>query len=131
LGGDRFAATMLVLPEGLCYGRIDSCDSANLVRLYLDGRVDNRLLRGRTSLLHVVQAAQYFAREEYGDDRIASLHPIEVEDVDGRTRVLLSGEAAPIEVVLDHHMSEPLLSQCHASVPGRVRVFTLASIALA
>ena len=27
-----------------------------------------------------MQAAQYFAREEYGDDRIASLHPIEVED---------------------------------------------------
>jgi hypothetical protein len=132
LGGDRFAATMLVLPEGLCYGRIDSCDSANLVRLYLDGRVDNRLLRGRTSLPHVVQAAQYFAREEYGDDRIASLHPIEVENVDSRTtRVMLSSEAAPIAVVLDHHMSEPLLSQCHASVPGRVRVFTLASIALA
>ena len=27
LGGDRFAATMLVLPEGLCYGRVDSTDA--------------------------------------------------------------------------------------------------------
>ena len=26
LGGDRFAATMLILPEGLCYGRVDSAD---------------------------------------------------------------------------------------------------------
>ena len=63
LGGDRFAATMLVLPEGLCYGRVDSTDSADLVRLYLEGRLDNRFLRGRTSLPHAVQAAQYFARE--------------------------------------------------------------------
>ncbi len=75
LGGDRFAATMLVLPEGLCYGRVDSTDSADLVRLYLDGRLDNRFLRGRTSLPHAVQAAQYFAREASGDDRISALSP--------------------------------------------------------
>ena len=42
LGGDRFAATMLVLPEGLCYGRVDSTEAAELVRLYLDGRLDKR-----------------------------------------------------------------------------------------
>ena len=79
LGGDRFAATMLVLPEGLCYGRVDPTDSAELVRLYLDGRLDNRFLRGRTSLPHAVQAAQYFARLRSGDDRIASLPPLNVE----------------------------------------------------
>ena len=85
LGGDRFAATMLVLPEGLCYGRVDSTESADLVRLYLDGRLDNRFLRGRTSLPHAVQAAQYFAREAYGDDRIASLSPLDVERSEGKT----------------------------------------------
>jgi hypothetical protein len=128
LGGDRFAATMLVLPEGLCYGRIDLTDSADLVRLYLDGRLDNRSLRGRSSLLHVVQAAQYFAREEYGDDRIDSLHPLEVQPGEGSTRVMLDGEAGPIEVIVNQEMSEPLLSQCHARVPGRVRVYSLASL---
>src|SRR3954463_14260709 len=91
LGGDRFAATMLVLPEGLCYGRVDSTDSANLVRLYLEGRLDNRFLRGRTSLPHAVQAAQYFAREANGDDRIASLAPLDVDRDERSTRVLLSG----------------------------------------
>ena len=128
LGGDRFAATMLVLPEGLCYGRVDSTESADLVRLYLDGRLDNRFLRGRTSLPHAVQAAQYFAREAYGDDRIASLSPLDVERSEGKLRVVLSGDSGPIEVSLNEEMSEPLLSQCHASVPGPVRIFTLASI---
>jgi hypothetical protein len=128
LGGDRFAATMLILPEGLCYGRVDSTDSADLVRLYLEGRLDNRFLRGRTSLPHAVQAAQYFAREAYGDYRIASLPPLDVDKEEGRTCVVLSGESGPIEVCLNEQLSEPLLSQCHARVAGRVRIFTLASI---
>ena len=128
LGGDRFAATMLVLPEGLCYGRVDTADSAELVRLYLEGRLDNTFLRGRTSLPHAVQAAQYFAREAYGDDRIASLSPLSVDKGEHRIHVVLHAQPGPIEVVLTEEMSEPLLSQCHASVEGRVRMFRLASI---
>ena len=128
LGGDRFAATMLVLPEGLCYGRVDTTDSAELVRLYLDGRLDNRFLRGRTSLPHAVQAAQYFARLRSGDDRIASLPPLNVEIADGTVHVVLKGDSGPVEVSLNEELSEPLLSQCQARVPGKVRVYTLASI---
>ena len=128
LGGDRFAATMLVLPEGLCYGRVDSTDSADLVRLYLEGRLDNRFLRGRTSLPHAVQAAQYFAREAYGDDRIDALHPLDVERREHEIHVMLSGESGPIEVILKEELSEPLLSACQAKVAGQVRIFTLASL---
>jgi hypothetical protein len=53
---------MLVLPEGLCFRPSGPDDSADLVQLYLEGRLDNRRLRGRTSLPHAVRAAQYFAR---------------------------------------------------------------------
>lgn len=128
LGGDRFAATMLVLPEGLCYGRVDSADPADLIRRYLDGRLDNTFLRGRTSLPHAVQAAQYFVREARGDDRIDALHPVDVQRGDHRIRVVLATDTGPVEVVLREEMSEPLLSQCHAEVPGAVRVFRLVSI---
>ena len=95
LGGDRFAATMLVLPEGLCYGRVDSTDSAELVRLYLDGRLDNRFLRGRTSLPQAVQAAQYFAREASGDDSIDALSPLDVQRGEHKIRVVLAVRRAP------------------------------------
>jgi hypothetical protein len=131
LGGDRFAATMLILPEGLCYGRVDSAESAELIRLYLDGRLDNRFLRGRTSLPHAVQAAQYFARDTYGDDRIDALNPLEVDRGEHRIRVSLSGELGIIEVTLREEMSEPLLSQCSAQVPGQVRIFRLEAITCA
>lgn len=128
LGGDRFAATMLILPEGLCYGRVDSTDAAGLVRLYLDGRLDDRFLRGRTSVPHAVQAAQHFAREAYGDDRIDSLHPVTVENAEGGIRVVLSADAGPVEVLLGESTSEPLFSQCRATIAGPVRTFELRSI---
>lgn len=131
LGGDRFAATMLILPEGLCYGRVDSTDSAELVRLYLDGRLQNEFLRGRTSLPHAVQAAQYFVRKATGEDHIAALSPLEVRHDDHTIRVVLAGPQHRTEVVLGEQMSGPLLSMCRASAPGRVRTFTLVSMSAA
>jgi hypothetical protein len=131
LGGDRFAATMLVLPEGLCYGRVDSTDPADLIRLYRDGRLNNEFLRGRTSLAHAVQAAQYFVRRESGNDRIDDLHPEDVERGEHQIHVVLRGEAGPVKVIMREHLSEPLVSSCKANVAGRVRTFALESIAFA
>jgi len=128
LGGDRFAATMLVLPEGLCYGRVDSTDAAGLVALYLDGRLDNRFLRGRTSLPHAVQAAQHFARESSGDDRIAALSPLGVDHGERGISVVLAADDGPLEVVLAERMSGPLRSTCQSSVAGQVRIYTLVSM---
>lgn len=129
LGGDRFAATMVLFPHGLCYGRVDSAsDPAELVGLYTEGRLRNRLVRGRTSLPHAVQAAQYFVRRETGDDRIDALAPVSVEHIDHKIHVRLAGDSGPIDVVLGEEFSEPLLSMCSASVAGKVRQFVLVSI---
>jgi hypothetical protein len=128
LGGDRFAATMLILPEGLCYGRVDTTDAARLVGLHRGGRLDNRHLRGRTSLPHAVQAAQYFARESSGEDRIEALAPLSVESLGDSCRVILDGDPGQVEVMLSIHMSAPLLSQCSARAPGRVRTYGLVSL---
>ena len=128
LGGDRFAATMLVLPVGLCYGRVDTADAVDLIRRYHDGRLDDAFLRGRTSLPHAVQAAQHFAREQWGDDRIAAWAPLGVQSDDGMTRVTLQhGDGAAVVTVVER-MSEPLLSQCSATAAGRVRTFALESL---
>lgn len=128
LGGDRFAATMLILPVGLCYGRVDSANPAGLVRLYLDGRLDDAFLRGRTSLPHAVQAAQHFAREASGNDLIDSLSPLDVQSSEDTIRVVLHHDSGPIEVVVSEQLSDPLLSACSAKVPGRVKTFALVSV---
>lgn len=129
LGGDRFAATMLILPHGLYYGRVDEApDPADLVRAYLDGRVQEEFLRGRCSVPQVVQAAQHFAREQYGDDRIVAYPPLKIVEDDDVTRVTLAGADGPIDVRLTETMSEPLLSMCVARIPGRVKQFGLVSV---
>jgi hypothetical protein len=128
LGGDRFAATMLILPEGLCYGRVDATDGAALVDLYREGKVDNTFLRGRTSVPHMVQAAPHFAREASGDTAITAFAPLEVRTGDDETVVVLAGAAGPVEVVLGESLSEPLYSQCRATTSGRVRTFSLRSL---
>lgn len=133
LGGDRFAATMLILPEGLCYGRVDSTDGAELVRLYQARRLAPDHLRGRTSLPHAVQAAQHFARQTLGDDRIDTLAPVSVDRSDPAgpdhpghvVHVVLDHETGPLAVTIGEQMSEPLLSQCSATVEGRVRTYRL------
>ncbi|PPF79004.1 hypothetical protein C5B96_13755, partial [Subtercola sp. Z020] len=94
LGGDRFAGTMVLFPEGLYYGRVDDADAVAVVRLAREGRVDERFFRGRSSLTHAVQAAQHFTRELTGDDRLAAFPPLgERAAPDGVTVVTLA--AAP------------------------------------
>jgi len=126
LGGDRFAATMLVLPHGLYYGRVTTADAASIVDRYLQGEVVEEYFRGRSSLTNVAQAAQAFARSATGDLRIVAFPPLLEERVTADTwRVDLADEGERVTVVLRETMSVPLLSTCAATRPSPVREFTL------
>ena len=73
VGGDRFAANLVVLPEGLYLGRLDGLDVAALVDGLSAGRLPAGHVRGRSSLPLPVQAAQAFAREalqRWGTDEL-------------------------------------------------------------
>jgi hypothetical protein len=63
LGGDRFAATLVLLPHGLYYGRVDDASGAAVLAAYDRGEVEPAHLRGRTALPRLAQAAQAAARE--------------------------------------------------------------------
>jgi hypothetical protein len=65
LGGDRFAANVLVLPHGFYYGQVPG-DGADLVEAHGHGRVALPWLRGRAGVPIPAQAAQHFARGELG-----------------------------------------------------------------
>ena len=68
IGGDRFAPNVLVLPDGLYYGRLEPADAGGFVARHLDGRLDLDHLRGRSTLPFVAQAAEVHLRRETGDD---------------------------------------------------------------
>ncbi len=128
LGGDRFAATMMVFPESLMFGRVGAEDAVSLYERYRAGRVDPRHFRGRASLSNITQAAQAFAAQASGDDRIAAYQPVAEIPADGGWRVELDHESAPVVVDIGTTQSEPLLSTCRATHAVPVREFTLRSI---
>ena len=128
LGGDRFAATMIVFPEGLLYGRMSAGEAHLVVESQARGEVEPEWLRGRTSVTNVVQAAQAFAREATGERRIAALAPLSETSVGGEWVVDLDHDGRVITVRIATTTSVPLLSTCAATAAAPVREFELASI---
>ena len=100
-------------------------------RRYLEGRVDERFFRGRSSLPHPVQAAQHHARATLDDERIDILGPTSAQFADGVWRIELEYPAATIKVMLAETLSEPLLSTCSATKTGRSREYRLLSVEIA
>jgi hypothetical protein len=74
IGGDRFAANVLVLPDGLYYGRVEPEDAAGLATAQAEGRLDLDHLRGRTAYPFPVQAAELHLRRHLAEDRTDALH---------------------------------------------------------
>jgi len=73
VGGDRFAANLVFLPQGIYYGRVPPEQSARLVRELDEGVLDLGHYRGRSCDQPLVQAAEIFLREELGERRIDAL----------------------------------------------------------
>ena len=64
LGGDRFAANMLIAPDGLYYGRLTPESAVAIARARLAGEVELDHLRGRTCYPMPVQAAEIALRRQ-------------------------------------------------------------------
>lgn len=66
MGGDRFAANLVVLPHGLYYGRLDAGAALAVAQAHAAGRVDLAHLRGRSSWPMPAQAAEIAVRHAVG-----------------------------------------------------------------
>jgi hypothetical protein len=74
LGGHRFAATLLTLPAGICYGRLPPEEAAPLVLATQAGRLhDVARVRGRVAYASEAQAAEVLLRERLGEARLDAL----------------------------------------------------------
>ena len=69
IGGDRFAANLVCLPDGDYFGRVTSADAAGVVSSYAAGRYSLTHLRGRCCYPPPVQAAEVLVRQRLGIDR--------------------------------------------------------------
>jgi hypothetical protein len=86
LGGHRFAANVLVLPDGLCFGRLDARSAPALANELEAGRLPLDHLRGRTAYEPEQQAAEILVRRELALEGLG-----DVTLMDGTTFALRDG----------------------------------------
>jgi hypothetical protein len=126
VGGDRFAANVVMLPHGLYYGQVTPRDVVDLAKRYEAGTLDLERLRGRSSLPAPVQAAQHHARLASGETAVDAYPPLSVEPIGPqRWRVRLAGPGGTTVVVTLRatlrETDRPLT--CTGTAPDRFRVF--------
>jgi hypothetical protein len=81
VGGDRFAGNLVVLPDGLYFGRVTPEAAWPVLEDYLAGRIRLEHYRGRTAYSFPVQAAERAVREHAGlagidDLELIQRHPL-------------------------------------------------------
>lgn len=128
LGGDRFAAKLIIFPEGLYYGRATVEDAPELVARYRRGLIDPRTFRGRSSLPNVVQAAEAAARAQTGDDAITAFIHRSTSREPGGWKVTFDHDGTQVDIRMAAAASAPLLTTCEATVALPVREFDVVSV---
>lgn len=80
IGGDRFAANLVVLPYGVYYGHVTPDDVPELVRRSDAGEIWLPGFRGRSCHTRPVQVAEYFLRRESGELEINGFRVVSVSE---------------------------------------------------
>ena len=130
VGGDRFAANLVVLPEGLYLGRVPADTAVDVVAALEAGRLPPGLVRGRSSLPLPTQAAQALARQAldtWGRDELAPAGQSGAGPDTWRVRL----SSPDVEVVVRYERSgdgQRHLLTCDADEPKPVPSFALVSL---
>ena len=125
IGGDRFAANVVVLPDSLYFGRVEPDSVLPMLEALDAGRVDLTSYRGRTSLSLAEQAVEHFVRRELAVDNVDA---IEFQGRRDDAFIVRVGERLTRVRVKRHMVSvaEPLT--CHGRPDQLVPSFELVSI---
>lgn len=125
VGGDRFAGNVVVLPEGLYYGRVDDEDLDPVLDSYRDRRIHLDRYRGRSIHTFVVQAAERALREQEGLTGIDEVELVRVERLGESWRVSLRAGGALRKVDVESEAAEePVYLTCASLTPQHPRRFT-------
>lgn len=122
LGGDRFAGNLLVLPDGLGYGRVTPDTVAALADAHLAGLITPEHLRGRSGYSMPVQVAELAVRRELDEWRIGALRLAARPEATGagwRTRFVGGGATHEVTV----HRSDSAETQqltCSATLDNTI-----------
>jgi hypothetical protein len=129
IGGDRFAANVLVLPTGLYYGRVPPAGAAALARRHLQGRLSLDLLRGRSGFGFAVQAAELALRRRLDETRTDAVRLVSASTAGAETAAVLDvdGRAYDVRVRRSQEDRRTLLT-CRAVRENAVWTYDVVAI---
>ena len=132
VGGDRFAASVVVLPDGTYYGRLDETDAGDVLDRHLAGTVTPSRLRGSSLLPTVAQAVAVVVHERFGPGGPRDVRSASIETTaPGRWRVELScAGPLPARVVahVEAHSAAPAVLTCRATQATSARTFEVTGL---
>jgi hypothetical protein len=101
IGGDRWAANIVILPDSLYYGRQDAASAASVLAAHDDGRLDLSGFRGRSTLRLPEQAAEQHLRAMLGLERLDAVRAISrVDEATVRVDLMTAEGPATYDVVV-------------------------------
>jgi hypothetical protein len=129
IGGDRFAGNVLVLRDGLYYGRLDATSAVAMAARHRAGQMDLEHLRGRSGYPFAVQTAEWFLRRELNLDGLRDLSLSarksrgDVVDVDFHVH-----DGRSYRISVRQSRSAPQRLTCTATVESPIPSFELADL---
>lgn len=130
VGGDRFAANLVVLPHGFFYAHLNDRTALEVVEAYERGAVEPGLLRGRCTFPGPVQAAQHFARLHTGAIALDALTPLDVATLtDSTWRVRLAGTRGDLDLTVAAARTPPARLTCSGRQDVVATSYQLVSLA--
>lgn len=131
IGGDRFAANLLVLPHGLYYGRVEPEDAGPLAAGHLAGRLDLERFRGRSGFPFPAQAAEIALRRQLDETALDAVRLLG-SSADGdlvRVRLEARGRRYAVEVRVTARPEAQLTCRSlRARIAPRFDVVSLAAV---
>ncbi|WP_327121909.1 sucrase ferredoxin [Streptomyces sp. NBC_01341] len=132
VGGDRFAANVVIAPDGVYYGDLDALSAVTAVREHLAGLIHAEHLRGYTNLFPPQQAAVTAVLERFGpagrhDYTVAATSRV----ADDRWQIHVDGSLphpAGLQVEVHAHRTPPRRLTCHGPSTGRAVAYEVTSI---
>lgn len=112
IGGDRFAANVVILPDSLYFGRCEPDDAHRILAAHAAGQIELPWFRGRSTFRYAEQAAELAIRRELS---VTGLDDVVLDErVDPLTFRFSVNGLGVMDVAMDRQMvrvAEPLTCQ--------------------
>jgi hypothetical protein len=131
LGGDRFAANVVVAPDGAYYGNLDVDSSVATIEEHLAGRISAEYLRGYTDLLPAQQAAVTGTLRRFGPAGRNDYRVVETSRNGDHWRIRIAGSPphpARIDIELQARHAPPRQLTCRGPAMSAAIVYELISV---